>query len=55
MIEPKSTEEIANIIERKIAMLLIEQLPTPSCSLKKQQNDWKKDQVKKILIEKLSK
>jgi hypothetical protein len=55
MIEVKSAEQVADIINRKIAMLLLEQLPTPSCNLKKQQNEWKKEQVKKILIEKLSK
>lgn len=55
MIEPKSIEQIATTINNKILLMLIEQLPTPSCNLKKQQNEWKKEQVKKLLIEKLTK
>jgi hypothetical protein len=46
MVEEKSIEEIVNIINKKILMILIEQLPTPSCQLKKQRNDWKINQVK---------
>jgi hypothetical protein len=49
MIEPKSIEKIASIINAKINMMLIEQLPTPSCPLKKQHNEWKKEEVKKSL------
>jgi len=53
--ETKSIEEIVRILESKIKMMLIEQLPNPSCPRKRDQNNWKIDQVKKILAERLSK
>jgi hypothetical protein len=53
--ETKSIEEIVRIIESKIKMMLIEQLPNPSCPRKRDQNNWKIDQVKKTLAERLSK
>lgn len=34
--------------------MLISELPVPSCPLKKQQRDWKVEQVKKGLANKLS-
>jgi hypothetical protein len=49
----KSNEQIVSIIEKKIAMMLIEQLPTPSCPLKRQQNEWKVGEIKKALAAKL--
>lgn len=52
--EQKSNEQIIGIIERKIEMLLMEQLPAPSCPLKRQHNEWKKEQIRKALAEKLS-
>ena len=51
--EAKSIEEIVRIIDSKIKMMLIEQLPTPSCPRKRDQNNWKIDQIKKALINKL--
>ena len=53
--ETKSIEEIVRIIESKIKMMLIEQLPNPSCPRKRDHNNWKIEQVKKTLAERLSK
>ena len=52
--DSKSIEEIVGIIERKIAMMIIEQLPNPSCPRKRDQNNWKIEQVKKTLAERLN-
>jgi len=49
----KSIETVSKMIESKISMMLIELLPTPSCPRKKQHNDWKIEQVKKLLSRKL--
>jgi hypothetical protein len=52
--ESKSIEEIVRIIESKISMILIEQLPNPSCPRKRDHNNWKIEQVKKTLAERLN-
>lgn len=52
--DTKSIEEIVSIIERKIAMMIIEQLPNPSCPRKRDQNNWKIEQVKLTLAERLN-
>lgn len=52
--DSKSIEEIVSIIERKIAMMIIEQLPNPSCPRKRDQNNWKIEQVKQTLAERLN-
>lgn len=52
--DSKSIEEIVGIIERKIAMMIIEQLPNPSCPRKRDQNNWKIEQVKLTLAERLN-
>jgi hypothetical protein len=52
--ETKSIEEIVRIIDSKITMMLIEQLPNPSCPRKRDHNNWKIDQVKKTLAERLN-
>ena len=52
--ESKSIEEIVRIIESKITMMLIEQLPNPSCPRKRDHNNWKIEQVKKTLAERLN-
>ncbi len=52
--DTKSIEEIVSIIERKIAMMIIEQLPNPSCPRKRDQNNWKIEQVKITLAERLN-
>jgi hypothetical protein len=49
----KSVEEIVSIIEKKIFLILMQELPDPSCPLKKQQNEWKKNQVKETLSARL--
>lgn len=54
MIEEKSIAEIVSIIEKKILFVILEQLPTPSCPRKKQQNEWKIKQVKLRLAQKLN-
>jgi hypothetical protein len=51
--ESKSIEAIVGIIEKKILSVLLSELPSPSCPRKKQQNDWKIDQVKKTLAARL--
>lgn len=40
-----TVEEITDRVMKKVSMMLIELLPTPSCPLKRQQNEWKKEQV----------
>jgi len=50
----KSIEQITQMIYSKISMILISELPVPSCALKKQQREWKIEQVKKALANKLS-
>jgi hypothetical protein len=52
--DSKSIEEIVGIIERKIAMMIIEQLPNPSCPRKRDHNNWKIEQVKITLAERLN-
>lgn len=52
--DSKSIEEIVSIIEKKIAMMIIEQLPNPSCPRKRDQNNWKIEQVKITLAERLN-
>jgi hypothetical protein len=52
--ETKSIEEIVRILESKIKMMLIEQLPNPSCPRKRDHNNWKIEQVKKTLAERLN-
>lgn len=54
MTETKSIEEIVSIIEKKIVMMLIEQLPNPSCPRKRDHNNWKIEQVKITLAERLN-
>mgnify|MGYP003334660558 FL=1 len=53
MSDTKSIEQIVSIIEKKIMFTLLEELPTPSCPRKRQQNEWKVDQVKKTLAARL--
>jgi len=48
----KSIEQITQMIHSKITMILISELPVPSCPLKKQQREWKVEQVKKALANK---
>lgn len=52
--EQKSNEQIVTIIQKKIEMILMEQLPNPQCALKRQHNEWKKEQIRKAIAEKLS-
>jgi len=37
-----------------MTMVIIEELPTPSCNLKRQHNDWKIEQVYRILRDRLT-
>ena len=48
----KSIEQISSMIEKKISLMLISELPVPSCPLKKQQREWKVEQIKKALANK---
>jgi hypothetical protein len=49
----KSIEQITQMLHSKITMILISELPVPSCPLKKQQREWKVEQIKKSLANKL--
>jgi len=49
----KSIEQITQMLHSKITMLLISELPVPSCPLKKQQREWKVEQINKALANKL--
>ncbi|CAB5218424.1 hypothetical protein UFOVP217_17 [uncultured Caudovirales phage] len=54
MADEKSVEQIAAIIEKRVKMELISQLPNPSCALKRQRNEWKKNEVIKTVVIKLN-
>jgi hypothetical protein len=45
----KSVVEIANICEKKIEMVILQELPEPNCPIKKEQNRWKVNEVKREL------
>ena len=53
MNEPKSIEAIVSILEKKIFMTLLEELPNPSCPRKRDHNNWKIEQVKNTLASRL--
>ena len=53
MNEPKSIEAIVSILEKKIFMILLEELPNPSCPRKRDHNNWKIEQVKNTLASRL--
>ena len=50
----KSIEQISQMIHSKISLIIISELPVPSCPLKKQQREWKVEQIKKDVANKLS-
>jgi hypothetical protein len=50
----KSIEQISDIVCNKIFMTILSELPNPDCPLKRQQNEWKKSEVKKAIIKRLS-
>jgi len=54
MTETKSIEQIVSMIENKIFLLILSELPTPSCPRKRDQNNWKIEQVKLTLAERLN-
>jgi hypothetical protein len=54
MTETKSIEQIVSIIEKKIFFVILEQLPNPDCPRKRDQNNWKIEQVKKTLAARLN-
>lgn len=41
----KSIEEIATAINKKINMTLLTELPLPSCPIKRQRVEWRREQV----------
>lgn len=49
----KSVIEIANICEKKINMILLQELPVPECPRKKDQHKWKVAEVKRELASRL--
>lgn len=51
--DTKSVEEISNRMMSKLAMMMIEMMPDPSCPLRRQRNEWKKTEVIKELKRKL--
>jgi hypothetical protein len=54
MTETKSIEQIVSIIEKKILFVILEQLPNPDCPRKRDQNNWKIEQVKITLADRLN-
>jgi hypothetical protein len=46
----KSNEEIARAINKKIALILLSELPLPSCPIKKQRIEWRRGEVIKKVI-----
>ena len=50
----KSIEQISDIVFNKIFMTILSELPNPDCPLKRQQNEWKKSEVKRAIIKRLS-
>ena len=53
MAEEKSIEAIVSIIEKKILFVLLEELPVATCPLKRQRRQWKIEQIKTLLTDKL--
>lgn len=49
-----SNEEIAQRIIAKIDLVLLAYLPTPDCPRRRDQNEWNKQQVKKMVAERLN-
>lgn len=50
----KSIEQIVAEVEKKIVMLLLTELPVPTCALKKAKREWKIEQIKQQLSNKLT-
>lgn len=50
----KSIEQIVAEMEKKIVMLLLTELPVPTCALKKAKREWKIEQIKQQLSNKLT-
>jgi hypothetical protein len=49
----RSIIEIVNICEKKINMVILQELPEPDCPRKKEHNKWKIGEVKKELSARL--
>jgi hypothetical protein len=49
----KSVENIADMAIRQVIKVIEQELPQPECPRKKPQNNWKKEQVKKIVSQRL--
>lgn len=45
MDKKRTIDDISNRILTKVTLMLLEMMPTPSCPLKRQQNEWRKMQV----------
>jgi hypothetical protein len=54
LILSKSVEHIAEIALKQILKVIDQELPQPECPRSRPQNNWKKEQVKKLLLNKLS-
>lgn len=54
MTEEKSVEQITSDIMRKIQVMIVNDMPIPSCVLKKAKRQWKYEQVITKLIEQLN-
>jgi len=50
----KSVEHIAEIAFKQILKVIDQELPQPECPRSRPQNNWKKEQVKKLILNKLS-
>ena len=53
-INEKSSEQIVADLEKKIHMHILNELPVPTCALKKAKREWKVEVINKLLIERLN-
>jgi hypothetical protein len=49
----KSVENIADMAIRQVMKVIEQELPQPECPRSRPQNNWKKEQVKKLVAQRL--
>lgn len=50
----KTVKQVADTIQGKIEQMVKNELPDPDCALERQRNNWKREQVKKELGNRLA-
>jgi hypothetical protein len=45
IMDNKTVDEISKRVINKVSMMLLELMPNPSCPLRRQQNEWRRQQV----------